>query len=275
MIAQLLAALAAIPGTLRAWAWTLHCFVSMMRACRLTGGYKTPWWPNDDLDTELVRGKVIVITGASSGCGEEIVRCLGEVLLCRRGADSDDPPAGGDTCIYLFVRNVDKMAAVLQKLRTEWSQTRQVMRGDDDGDEVQEPIDETARGVHFIPIHCDCDDLTSVRKASEEFFSQEAARAIGAKDFGKEEGEDANATDPRPAQAVVLDVLFCNAGIMSTDLTEKTKQGFERDFRMSVGARCGTGKRHTVDILIASTLSFLAAIAWLTTHSFATSPGHC
>lgn len=212
-------------------------------SCSWLSGTHTPWSPYDpaDLPRARVVGKTIIITGASSGCGEEIVRCIGE-RLCTEDATNDEDDSKRETTretrVYLFVRDLAKMQSVLCKLRREWAITLNAKKyGTSPRSNSNKPInsimDEESHGLKLIPIECDLDDLRSVRKAAEMFFSIEAFRGVAVKTStggGQQAASSSSQSADGRGGQVTLDVLFCNAGLCNTSVSDETRQGWERNF---------------------------------------------
>jgi hypothetical protein len=67
--------------------------------------------------------------------------------------------------------------------------------------------------AEIVLIECDLADLTSIRKASEQFFDKETTKL--------------KTLAPDVPPEVKLDRLFLNAGIITFDANKKTREGYE------------------------------------------------
>ncbi|CAO1618568.1 unnamed protein product [Sympodiomycopsis kandeliae] len=139
---------------LSCYAYRLWCILWLVRVCFFSPK-QSPWSPYNaqDLPASKVQGKVIAITGSSSGIGEEAVRALRRCILSDNMKQEDEERKV--TKIFLLVRNVQKMETILTQLRHE------------DG---CSSVQEEEYGLEFILIECDMADLKSIHSASQVFL---------------------------------------------------------------------------------------------------------
>ncbi|KAK6462544.1 short-chain alcohol dehydrogenase [Scheffersomyces coipomensis] len=91
-------------------------------------------------DYPTLDGKVVIVTGASTGVGFEVAKSLAGSTNAK---------------IYIFARNKEKTEAAIKRLELEVAQEYNKPKSD----------------VHFIQI--DLSDLTTIKPAAEEFLSKE------------------------------------------------------------------------------------------------------
>ncbi|ETS61257.1 hypothetical protein PaG_05221 [Moesziomyces aphidis] len=126
----------------------------------------------DPSSMPLLQGRIVILTGPSSGIGYETLRQL--VLSSAH--------------VYMFGRNLDKLRATAETIAAECRQEL-----------ARLPVGHARYGAEvgrMTAVQCDLGSLDSVRRAVEEFLSNEES----------------------------VDVVLCNAGVMESG---KTVDGYE------------------------------------------------